>query len=201
MSPRLEIERLIKCGVPIDIASKLGAIYRARFPLRTFTYEAVNEFTQEAIAVTLDSKIQKKQAEAYTNNVGAIHPHAIIGVGSIPNDIPAMYFGVQLLHQYMLMGSDTPESPVLAFNVSDWDRRKRKCYDLEHTVRMVMIYNLGEFSDYQRIQACRDIMDFFSSSIRIIVLAGVNPLQFFHERLHHRFTDLFLFSLNIRTEV
>lgn len=99
----------------------------------------------------------------------------LLGIGSDPTDELAMSLAASLLHR-----ARTLKLRTLCVSV-------RRGPDETQTTDpdVVVLHNLPHDCHQVRAQICRDWVDWFDDSFRILVVAGADPYRFLHGRLAH----------------
>lgn len=95
----------------------------------------------------------------------------VIGIGSTPTDDAAMAIAALLMKTAI-------EHSVQAMMVN-----LARPLDTDYGPDLLVLHNVTLDSPAHRIAACRDWLTSYTEALRVVVVAGVNPVEFFDTKL------------------
>ena len=136
--------------------------------VRTIGY--TRPYNNKLLQVTVPK--QKELIEELLTSEAALRKSRTIGIGSVPTDELAM----ALVAAIMRRTRELKMRP-LCLSMSQYPS------DVSHEPDVVVLHNLMPDCHSMRVQVCRDWLDRFDDTLRIIVVAGSDPYTFCHTRL------------------
>ena len=115
---------------------------------------------------------QKKLVDALLADEAALRESRIIGIGSVPTDELAL----ALVAAVMRRARELKLRP-LCISTSQYPS------EVAHEPDVVALHNLTPDCNAMRVQLCRDWLERFDDTLRIVVVAGADPYTFCHTRL------------------
>jgi len=141
----------------------------------------------ETKVVRIAPRVQK----SIYNHIITMKPIApfIVGVSSAPTDVFALQT-CGYMHYALLLNN--PSIKVYWHNsMRKVNTHEEKDYDV------VFIYNVTVGADSWRLQSIRDALSFYNRALRIVVVAGINAVEFFDNYLHHGLSGMInIYSTN-----
>lgn len=133
---------------------------------------------------------QRTTLETLFTDPKALSRPLVIGIGSIPTEDMAMRLAVSLL-----ASADSQGMRCTCHSVRDFPDQNSQCrHDL------VIMHNLFASANTMRSQVCRDWLGVLDASIRVVVIGGGDPFEFFHAKLSMPL-DYGLFLRDVETTV
>ena len=115
------------------------------------------------------------QKQIYTNLTSTTnYPPYIVGFSSVPNDLLALEAAGNI-HYSMI-------SKNLALKWKWWNINSNIFPSTSRDYNLVVIYNITKHSNLPKI---REILNYFNRSLRIVVVAGMDAIDFFDNYLFH----------------
>jgi hypothetical protein len=113
----------------------------------------------------------------------------IIGIGSEPTEYAAMQFGCSIAKQAIKRIYDCKE-PYKIEIINSCELQELRSDSLD----ILVIYNILQQATFDRIQAIRDAVEKYENALRIIIIAGSDPVSFFSNKLHLSLDGAFYFT-------
>lgn len=99
----------------------------------------------------------------------------VLGIGAEPTDELGMAFAANLLRYTIALKA----RPLMI------DLRQPLSLEISTMPDVVFLHNLPHDCHQVRAQLCRDWLQRFDDTFRVVVIAGANPIEFFQKRLFH----------------
>ena len=140
--------------------------------LRGFTYEREWAKGGQSMHVTVDR--QKVVLDEIFNHEALQRTAPIVGVGTYPTDHLGIKFGAAVCRR----ASDLGLRPMMI------NTKNNPSMTIPHEPDVVVLYNITNDCDAYKATKCRDWISNFEDTFVIVVVAGADPVTFFHTRLH-----------------
>ncbi len=176
--------RVEKCYYVSKIPSKYWKNYILPLP-STLTIEG---YKKKVIRITKDEQIE--WIEKFTQDKNQLRKNYIIGIGSIPTDNQGMKLACAIAKfaiNNMLL--TYRKYNVEMINSSELSENKH-----DETLDMLILHNLLKDTTKERLQLVRDNLYYYNAAIRIVVIAGLDPVTFFTNKLQMKLNCAFHFK-------
>ena len=173
-----------KCYYVSKIPSKYWKNYILPLP-STLTIEG---YKKKVIRITKDEQI--KWIEKFTQDKNQLRKNYIIGIGSVPTDNQGMKLACAIAKfaiNNMLL--TYRKYNVEMINASELSENKH-----DETLDMLILHNLLKDTTKERLQLVRDNLYYYNAAIRIVVIAGLDPVTFFTNKLRMKLNCAFHFK-------
>lgn len=146
------------------------------------TKRRIDSSNKEYEKVLVDQKAQRQIWDKLTDPETPLDSY-VIGISSCVNDYLAHEFAA-LLHLEMLR---THNNPPWTWVTSGFDSSKAS---IENTPPKIVVIR-SVLPERDRLYRIRDILDFFKNSMRILIIGGINAIDYFDQFLRHPLNGAF----------
>lgn len=136
----------------------------------------------------VDENIQKEWMTKLTTDVMQLRKNYLLGIGSVPTDHTGMKLACAIAKFALVQVHDNFD-PFNVEVISSTELQHLKTNKID----ILVIYNVLFDATFDRLQSIRDSLERHPEALRIVVIAGSNPVSFFNEKLHMSLNGAFYF--------
>ncbi len=148
-------------------------------------HDVARDFTGDVRGFSMDQKWRNdkkclqigvpKQREVMARLLNNPPRQGVVGIGTVPTDSIGMAFAATVVRSWIQRDRSARASMIDLAGPPDKQRPSG----------LTVLHNVTNQSHPMRVQICRDFLVRLDGTLRIVVVGGIDPVEFFYKRLHY----------------